>query len=472
VQTLERERKLAGPAEVLDALDGEAIEPRIFASTYHDTADRRLARHGITLRRRLEKGVSVWQLKLPREDGRLELEARGGPGRVPKRLARLLVGVLHGTELEEAATLQTRRTGKRATLGGGTVEAVLDEVSLMEGQRSADEFVELELELLDGDPKALREAERVLVRAGAEAAEQRPKVLRYLGVETTPSPSSDAQAIDHVRARIRDQYAEILRHDPGTRAGDDPEDLHDLRVAVRRLRALLRAADALLVPEWSNPLRDELKWLGTELGPARDLDVLLEHLREEGAGLDTDEVAFAEVLQRLEGERAAARQRVLAALDSDRYRELLGALEAASRAPHVRALDVPLDELAAGEFRRLRKAVGRLGDDPSDEELHRVRIKGKRARYAAELAEPIVGKGAARFVRRAKRFQDAVGEHQDAVVAEARLRALVDDLASSAAVLAAGRVVERQRTRRSEARAALPKAWSKLERSGRALSSS
>jgi CHAD domain-containing protein len=472
VETLERERKLAGPAEALEALDGDAIEPRSFASTYHDTADRRLARHGITLRRRLENGVSVWQLKLPREDGRLELEERGGPARVPKRLARLLVGILHGTELEEAATLQTRRTGKRATLGGGTVEAVLDEVSLMEGQRAADEFTELELELLDGDPKALREAERVLVKAGAEAAEQRPKVLRYLGVEAVAAPSSDARAIDHVRARIQAQYAEILRHDPGTRAGDDPEDLHDLRVAVRRLRALLRAADALLVPEWSNPLRDELKWLGTELGPARDLDVLLAYLRDEAAALGSDELAFAEVLQRLEGERAAARKRLLAALDSGRYSDLLAALEAASRAPHVRALDAPLDELAAREFRRLAKAVRRLGGDPSDDDLHRVRIKGKRARYAAELAEPMIGKPAARFVRRAKGFQDVVGEHQDAVVAEDRLRALVDELASSDAVLAAGRVVERQRNRRTQARAALPKAWSKLERCGRAFSTS
>jgi CHAD domain-containing protein len=71
------------------------------------------------------------------------------------------------------------------------------------------------------------------------------------------------------------------------------------------------------------------------------------------------------------------------------------------------------------------------------------------------------------FVKRAKAFQDVVGEHQDAVVAEERLRALIPALASSDAVLAAGRVVERQRLRRREARAALPAVWAKLERSGR-----
>ena len=220
--------------------------------------------------------------------------------------------------------------------------------------------------------------------------------------------------------------------------------------------------------DWSEPLRAELKWLGGELGPARDLDVMLEYLREEATDLGGDELAFAEVLQRLETERAGARERLLAALESDRYLNLLAALEAAARAPHVQALDADLETLAGREFKKLSKAVAALGPDPSDEELHKIRIRGKRARYAAEFAEPVAGKRAARFVGRAKAFQDVVGEHQDAVVAEERLRALVPQLASSDAVLAAGRIVERQSARRRAARADLPGAWSKLERSARA----
>jgi CHAD domain-containing protein len=474
VQTLERERKLAGPAEALNALEGEPLDPRLFTSTYHDSGDRRLGRHGITLRRRLENGLSVWQLKLPREDGRLELEEPGGPGGVPERLAGLLVGVLRGAELEPAATLQTRRSGKRVSLRGGTVEAVLDEVTLLAGRRVEDRLTELELELVDGDPKALVTAERALVAAGAEAADQRPKVLRLLGAEDDAAgrPSAGAHAIDHVRARLEAQLLELLRHDPGTRVGDDPEDLHDLRVAVRRLRALLRAADSLLVPEWSEPLRNELKWLGGELGPARDLDVLLEHLRSEASQLERDEPAFADVLRHLEEERLGARERLLAALGSERYFALLDSLESAARAPHARALDAPLERLAAREFKKLAKAVSALGPDPSDDDLHRTRIRGKRARYAAELAQPVTGKRAARLVKQAKAFQDVVGEHQDAVIAEERLRALVPALATSDAVLAAGRAVERQRRRRRAARAALPAVWAKLARSGRAFSSS
>jgi CHAD domain-containing protein len=466
---LERERKLVGPAAALDALEGEPIESRIFTSAYHDTPDRRLVRHGVTLRRRLENGVSTWQLKLPREEGRLELEELGGPGAVPESLARLLVGILHGAELEEVVTLQTRRAGKRAALGGGSVEATLDEVTRLGGRRAEDVFSELEVELVDGDPAAVEEAERLLVTAGAEPSDQQPKVLRYLGIEDDDGASARpaGHAIDLVRARIEAQHAEILRHDPGTRVGDDPEDLHDLRVAVRRLRALLRAAKSMLVPEWSEPLRTELKWLGGELGPARDLDVMLEHLRAEADELDGDAAAFAEALQLLEAEQAGARERLLAALTSDRYFALLDRLEAAARAPHARALDAPLDGLAAKEFRKLGKAVAALGPDPSDEELHRVRIRGKRARYAAELAEPVVGKRAGDFVKQAKAFQDVVGEHQDAVVAEERLRGLVPALQSNDAVFATGRVVERQRLRRRQARADLPEAWSRLERSGR-----
>jgi CHAD domain-containing protein len=108
-----------------------------------------------------------------------------------------------------------------------------------------------------------------------------------------------------------------------------------------------------------------------------------------------------------------------------------------------------------------------LPPDPADDELHAVRIRGKRARYAAELAEGAVGKPARRFVQDAKRFQDVVGEHQDAVVAEERIRELLSRTGSPQAHLAAGRLIERERLRRREMRAAFPKAWSALETSGK-----
>ena len=114
----------------------------------------------------------------------------------------------------------------------------------------------------------------------------------------------------------------------------------------------------------------------------------------------------------------------------------------------------------------MRRAVRALKKKPSDEALHEVRKRGKRARYAAELAG---GKRARRFAEAARSFQDVVGHHQDAVVAEERLTAFVPKAKSSDAVFAAGRLLERQHTRRRKARKSLPKAWKKLDRQGRKL---
>jgi CHAD domain-containing protein len=271
-----------------------------------------------------------------------------------------------------------------------------------------------------------------------------------------------------VRAVIAAQVGELIAHDPGTRLGADPEELHQVRVATRRLRAVLRAARPLLDTEWSESLRVELAWLGAALGPVRDLDVLLERLRAEIAELEPQERrAAGRFLRLLENERGVARAALLDALTSDRYAELLTRLEAAAVAPRARAADVPLKEIAAREFRKLRKAVRALPVDPPDDELHAVRIRGKRSRYAAELAEGVVGKPARRFVRDAKRFQDVIGEHQDAVVAEERLRGLLEGAAGQWAYFAAGRLVERERERRRRARAELPGVWERLERSGK-----
>jgi CHAD domain-containing protein len=107
-----------------------------------------------------------------------------------------------------------------------------------------------------------------------------------------------------------------------------------------------------------------------------------------------------------------------------------------------------------------------LPSEPTDEELHRVRKLGKQARYAAELTAPLAPRKTATFVKRAKAFQDVTGEHQDAAVAEEKLRELVGD-ESAAASFAAGQLAERERTRRVSAREQLPKAWKDLEHAGR-----
>jgi CHAD domain-containing protein len=472
VAILERELKLRGDADILDRLDGEPLEERRFTSTYYDTGDFRLARSGVTLRRRVERGKSLWQLKLPRGSARLELEQAGGAAGPPERVRQLLVAFLHGRELVPTAKLRTVRRGLRlAGNGDSAADVVMDEVAVLDGRKVTGSFSDLEIEVVKGDEQTLEDVEQELRKAGARRGDPRPKVMRALGLDpkaAVPTVRRNASGVEHLQARLERLHEQLLVHDPGVRLGDDPEELHKLRVATRRLRALLRAARPMLVREWSEPLRAELKWLGGVLGPARDLDVLIQHVWEEAADLSGDERrALSRAVAVLEAERDEAGKALREAMDSERYFDLLDAVERAARAPHVVSRDVSVTDIAGGEFRKLQRAAKKLSDDASDEELHALRIRGKRARYAAELAEGPAGKPATRFIDGAKDLQDTIGEHQDAVVAEQRLRDLRRSARGASTAFVLGQLVERQRGRRDHARRAWPRSWRKLRRLGR-----
>jgi CHAD domain-containing protein len=283
------------------------------------------------------------------------------------------------------------------------------------------------------------------------------------------APEDEPSALpQHLQTMIRRQYDEILAHDPGTRLGSDPESLHKLRVAVRRLRAFLRVSRSILDREWTDELRAELKWLGGALGAVRDRDVLLIHIRAQAETLpSSDTAALGLIVEAIEREREAARAEMLEAMSSPRYLELLGRIEVAGEAPRWNGVRRSVRKLAGKEFRKLERAIKVLGAEPSDAELHGIRIRGKRARYAGELAESSVGKRASRFVTLAKRVQDVLGEHQDAVVADERLRELVLSESNPQLALVAGRLIERQRERMLRARAEAPQTLRQLRRAGR-----
>ena len=286
------------------------------------------------------------------------------------------------------------------------------------------------------------------------------------GKPLVPGPplSRDPGAM-RLREVLEQQRQAIVAHDPGSRLGVDPENLHQHRVASRRTRAFFHATRAFVDPEWRRLLTVPLRELGEVTGPVRDLDVLLEHVREElGSIPERDRPGVRSLVEKLEHERVARRQALLAALDGDRYRLVLARLRLPPRlAPGVER--VRLERVARMEFRRLARTVERLGKRPSDPAMHKLRIQLKRARYAAELASPH-GFAERRFVDDAKALQDLLGEFQDAFVAEEHLRSstVVDEQTATAFV--AGRLAERQVTRRLQVRAALPKVWKRLRRSG------
>ena len=470
---IERKLKLdVGPRFRLPELPGQSLPARTFVSVYYDTPDHRLARHGVTVRRRTEKRRPRWQVKLPHDAARLELELESSAPAVPEEVRRLLVAYTRGESLVPVATLRTRRSGVRvSSLQGPVAEIVLDVASVLEGPRVAQRFREVEVELTErGVEEDLDRIGALLRAAGARDGDGYPKVFRALGLDVLakdrpPEPSDPP--LDHVLAMLRDQLAAIRAHDPGTRLGTDPEELHQMRVAVRRSRAILRAVRPMFEPDAVRSLREELAWLGGALGQVRDLDVMRRYLEAELATLPAPErSAGVRLLKLLDKAEAGARRDMVKELDEGRYFALLDRLAGFVEQPLVSDAAVSLEDLAGGEFKRLRRAVQTLPEEPSDAELHALRIKTKRARYAAELAAPAGGRPAVRFVKQAKKLQDVLGEHQDAVVAENRLSELFEAAPGRRAAFVVGRLAERQRARRLAARQSIASSWRKLERRG------
>jgi CHAD domain-containing protein len=462
-ETLERELKLDVDTSFrLPPLEGEPLRERVFTSVYHDTPVRSLARSGITLRRRVEGADSLWQLNLPQTGGaRTGLEAAGGADGPPSELARLLrVHLRHGAP-EKVASLRTHRSGIRVLDGRRRVaDVTVDAVDVLTAGEFVPGFVEVEAELLDGDGHDLARLRAALLDAGARESGATSKLFRVLPapVETEPGATLGEQ----LRWLLRSQLHAFEAHDPGTRLGDDPEDVHRFRVATRRARALIRASGPLLDGLLA-PLGDELKWLGGVLGDVRDLDVLLERLTPQVEELDDDAQGGRALLDGLGWERVSRRTALLGALESERYLDRL-----------LRAFDDALVELpdldpaggatalAEQSFARLRKAARRLAAEPTDDELHELRRRAKRARYTAELAAFDGGKKLDRYVETLKDFQDVVGEHQDLVVAERRLRELVGPASDAAAV----RLIDRGRARRLELRDTIPEVLARVLKRG------
>ncbi len=462
--TLEREVKLdARKGFALPDLPGEALPDRMFTSTYYDTPPRSLARAGITLRRRVEKRRSLWQLKLPRAGtARAELEAAGPGSGPPEELARLVeMHVRRHGPLEPVAALRTNRRGVRVVEAGReAADVTVDEVDVLDGDVRVDGFVELEIELVDGDETDLDRLARDLRRAGARRSDGRPKLLRVITVEADREPGPRAAPRTVLAYGLGRQLRQLEQHDPGVRLGDEPEDLHRFRVATRRSRALIRATRPL-VGDHFDAVSGELRLLAGLLGSVRDLDVLLARLRPEIAQLDTDTAGGDAILAALEAERERNRAELLAALDSERYDRLLDDFGLAIES--LPAFDGDLRSLARAEVRRLERAATGVTEHSPDEDLHAVRIRAKRARYTGELAAAGGAKRLARYVEAVTELQDVIGEHQDAVVAEERLRAL----AAGDSAVAAGRLIERERERRRASRARFPRALAAALAAGR-----
>jgi CHAD domain-containing protein len=273
---------------------------------------------------------------------------------------------------------------------------------------------------------------------------------------------------DVVRRAIRQSYSRLVAHEAELRTGDDPESVHQARVATRRLRSDLRTFEQFVDPHWAAEIRADLRWLGGELGALRDIEVQRDRLRAHAALLPpTEAEAARRVVRRLDADRAATRSDLLAMMDEPDYEQVRTKLAAAAASPQLtiaanaNASDA-LHAVVRERWRKVRRSVHALGDNPADESLHAVRIRAKRCRYAADACEPALGKPARRLSRAMARVQDVLGEHHDAVVADAWLAKTAHECSPGEAY-AIGMLAQVEREAAAISRAEFPEVWRAAE---------
>jgi len=472
--TLEREIKLEAPIALalpdLRPLVGGTVRlpEEQLVTRYFDTSDRRLWQQGMTLRHRTTgaEDEGVWTLKLPHPSAgraleRTEVSWPGPDHEFPGDARGILRGIVRREPLGQLTILETtrQRLVLRDDEDNELAELDDDVVFVAGGPRRGTRFRQVELEFRDENWKG-RQVLHQLEKAGARV-EKDTKLAKAIALPRRSAGQvvdEKSTVADVVRGSLKAGLDRLLARDWQLRlAAPDPavEDVHQARVATRRVRSDLNTFGDILDPLWRNHLRHELKWLGAVLGDLRDLDVLSDGLSE----------TPVPVRQRLAVQRSEAAGRLAEALASERYLNLVDRLHAGSeRLPLASGVqgeaEKPaaevLPSLVAARWRAVRREVRRAGRDPSPSQLHRIRIKSKQLRYAAEAATPVIGRAARRTASAAEHVQAVLGEHHDAVAAEAWLRdewaheaaAGTSATVSPAVAFEVGRLVAEARQRR------------------------
>jgi inorganic triphosphatase YgiF len=424
-------------------------------STYFDTSDFRLRRHGFTLRVRQDGDRFVQTVKAAGSEG--SGVKRRGEWSTPLEagepdLARLTdpevlerIGLVIAGELHPVFKTDVTRQAKRYRIGhneGGKarIEAAWDRGEVQcDGRREA--ICELELELLDGSAAALRkEAIRLLQAAPLEyqplsksergfalALDERPTFRKADPPNLAPEISVE-EGLERILTNCANHW---LANHAAALDGGDPEGVHQMRVALRRLRSALTIFKGVLPADDRAWLDEEAKSLIGGLGGARDWDVFVDEMLQPVLAARPDDSDLRNLQDAVNEQRRLAYERAWATLRSPRYLKFvleLGAwLEDRGwrRKDGPSGLDVNLIDLADEVLhKRHRKAIklGRKFEQLSDQALHRLRISLKKLRYATEFFAALYGKEQTKaYLDSLRQLQDDLGHMNDLAVAETRL---------------------------------------------------
>src|SRR5262245_42032131 len=466
----EVELKLEVPADSLHRLARSSLlqaarkkpsKPATLVSVYFDTDKLKLRNKGLSLRVRRIGRHHVQTIKqengensalFTRNEWEHQISGRQPDLAVTKDAALRPVfskNVRRG--LKPIFETRVRRTVYPIQRGDTEIELTVDKGKVEAGRQSSP-LCELELELKRGESAELFElarklAEEVPVQLAVKSKAERgyaliagegPEAVKAAPVALTPDFSRQAAFQAIARACLR----QLVANQPAT-LGGDPEGLHQMRVALRRLRAAVSLfADMLLGPQ-TEEMKTQFKWITQELGPARELDVFIQRVVRPVTDGKPNGPGVAVLAKDLQRRREEAFGRACAAVESARFRSLV--LDTAcwieagdwTRNPDdfARLLrEQPIASAAADELRRRWKKILKAGaqlDELDPQRRHKMRIQAKKLRYASEFfGGAFPGKKATRrrkvFVVGLEKLQDALGDLNDIAVHEGLSEQIVD----------------------------------------------
>jgi triphosphatase len=463
-QPKEIELKLEVSAACLGRLKGLSFlkgvkpeEAKTLVSVYFDTDKHDLRKSGLSLRVRGVDGQHIQTIKKQRSRSvglfdREEWECNVASGRPDLDAA-------HGTALEPLLSRKARRhlkpvfeTRVRRQIypihrKGSKIEITVDKGQVKAGNRSSP-VCEIELELKEGDTAPLFELARGIARTLPARLACRSKAEHGYGLLAGEQPGP-VKAVS-IALRPETDWAQAFRviaraclyqlaANEAALLRNDSEAVHQMRIGLRRLRAAISVFKDMLKGAETLAIKSELKWLTEELGPARELDVFMKRVNKAAKENGPNKSGFNAIIEDFSKRRARALDQARQAVASARFRKLILDISAwIEIGDWIRKddelsctlRDRPVADAAAEELSRRRRKIRKAGKRLAALEArprHKLRIKGKKLRYATEFfASVFPGKkpGQRRdiFVVKLKELQDALGVLNDIKVHEGLMR--------------------------------------------------